>query len=503
MPGRRGEVRRALSFGAILLCYAWFVHFWPTFHAANESIRFYFVSAVVDHGTVQVDQVMERYKVGNVDRAEFGGHAYMDKAPGLSFAVMPVYWALTSAGMSTDRSEVWRLWYWLLLIGVSLPCVFGIWCTWDVVRDWTGDERAAATAAIVLGMATPYAVYATLFFGHGPAAALAVMSFWALRRRWLVLAGLLAGGMVLVDTATAFMAVILGVYAGLRHRSLDDMIRFGMGGIPGVAGQLAYNTWCFGEPLTFAYSYKASADLAAIHEQGVYGFIIPGWEPLWGLTFGGHRGLLYHAPVLLLAAAAIKKGGSRDGWLLAAASGLYFLWIACFVDWPAGAAYAPRHLVPITPFLAIGVGLAVARYPRLVWAAAPLALASAVVAWSAIATFPYAPLALDVPFTQQAWAMVSEGELAGTLWGLPAWGVLVPAGVAVGVWRPRPQVVLASLAGVGLVVGMVWLGPAGGTEIVESRISVECLTDYVAEAKGRCEGGGGEFNELRCRCSFE
>ena len=63
---------------------AYWVHFWPTFHAANESIRLYFVQAVVDHGTASVDTPRQRYGMSNVDKAHYQGHDYMDKAPGLS-----------------------------------------------------------------------------------------------------------------------------------------------------------------------------------------------------------------------------------------------------------------------------------------------------------------------------------------------------------------------------------------------------------------------------------
>ncbi len=486
--------KKAILFGGLLLFYAWFVHFWPTFHAANEAIRMYFVAAVVDHGTASVDPLMEKYKVGNVDRAEYEGRAYMDKAPGLSLVVMPFYWALTRMGMSTDRAEIWRLWYLLLLIGVSVPALFGVWCVFDIVHRWTDDERAAWVAALALGLASPFALYSTVFFGHGPAAVLAIASFWALTKERIGLAGLFAGGMVLVDTATAMMAVILGLYATARKRSLEDMLRFGIGGTLGVAIQLAYNSWCFGDPLTFAYKYKASSDLAAIHEQGLYGFVIPGFEALFGLTFGGMRGLFFHAPVLLLG----LLGGRRVLWVIC---GVYFLWIASFVDWSAGASYAPRHLVPITPFLAVGVGLAAARRPELMWAAGVLGVVSFLAIWPAMATFPYAPMALTQPLTQLAIPMAIEGEWARTLLGLPALGSVVLAAALV-IYAVRPTWPGLVVAASGLAVtGALFLLEGEPTEAeVGNHAAIGCLVEYEDSAAARCLQLDKVLDPRRCRC---
>ncbi|HIA01703.1 MAG TPA: hypothetical protein EYN66_07300, partial [Myxococcales bacterium] len=174
--------RLVIIFAALFSLYGYFIHFWPTFHAANESIRLYFVQSVVEHGQAELDPVMDRYKTRNVDAAKKDGHYYLDKAPGLSLWVIPFYWVINKLGVSTDFVDLPLLYHLLHLFGVVFPALLGLWWVRGLVFSWTGNERGADAAVVVLGLATPFAVYATLFFGHAPAAALAIGSLFYLEK---------------------------------------------------------------------------------------------------------------------------------------------------------------------------------------------------------------------------------------------------------------------------------------------------------------------------------
>jgi len=325
----------------------------------------------------------------------------------------------------------------LLLFGVVIPGVMGAFAAYTVIRSRAGPddigESAAVFGALILGIASPYALYCTLFFGHGPAAACCAMSL-ALVNKHRPAAGALAGTMVLIDTPTAILAVAIGIWVLLRTKSIRAMVEFGLGGIPPVAVQLAYNTWIFDSPFTFAYAHKASGDLATIHAQGLFGFSIPTATRLFGLSFGTERGLFFHAPVLLLA----FFGGKRaQPFLLMSLA--YFLWIAAFVDWQAGASYAPRHLTPIIPCLSIAAGIAVIDRPYLRIVASLLLAYSACVTFSMIATFPYAMIPFDTPMLEQALPMLATGSIAPNLFGLTGFPALIPPLIVV--------VVLACIVG--------------------------------------------------------
>jgi hypothetical protein len=504
---------RATVFVALAFLYAYFVHFWPSFLSDQESIRFYLVQAVVEEGTLAIDAPMARYGLQIVDHATFEGRSYLDKAPGLSFASVPLYWLLTRTfGMSTRPRELPWLLYPLRLLGVTLPALLGVWWVRRLVLERTRDERAAWTAALVLALATPYALYSTLFFAHATAAALGVGSFYLVTRARCGAAGALAGAMVLVDTATAPLALMLGVYAGLRERSLADLLRFGLCGAPFVAVQLAYNTWCFGAPLRFAYAYKANPHLSALHERGVYGFGLPSLEAIWGLTFGAKRGLFHHAPVLLLGLAGLRPTGvgaqRRDAWALLLIVACYSLWIFGFRDWTAGGAYGPRHLTPVVPFLAAATGLASARLGWTRQALPGLAVASFAATWIMIATFPYADVVLAAPLAQQGLPMLAAGHFSpslGSWFGLPrewSWApVVLVFGGMLALLRPSWRALALGLPGLALLGALVLLArPADDPLVTRSLARSEAMLGYPEAGRRICEAAGMRWVGRRWDC---
>jgi len=507
--------RLLIIFASLFALYGYFIHFWPTFHSANESIRLYFVQAVVEHGQPELDPVMDRYKVRNVDAAQKDGHYYLDKAPGLSLWVMPFYWLAHQLGVSSDYSSLPLLYHLLHLLGVVFPAVLGLWWTRGLVLQWTGNERGATVSAVVLGLATPFAVYATLFFGHAPAAALAIGSLYYLEKGKPTLAGALAGFMVLVDTPTALLALILGIYAGLRDKKWRPLIVFGLGGAPFVGVQFIYNAVLFGSPFTFAYAMKSSPELAAIIEKGMYGFGLPTWESLWGLSFGSMRGLFFHAPILLLAFWGLRvmfqtPGRRAQAWLLTVVLAGYYLWIAAFSDWQAGASYAPRHLIPLIPFMAVLVGVAFANHSENSWFAWPFAAlvtASFVFAWAAITTFPYAPGSFNEPFTELSLPLIGSLRLSpnmGRLGGLSEALSLVPPLLLVLGLMSLVHVgknSVAAFLGIIWIAAVVVMGPEPiRPKTIEARTMVECLLDYEAGAEALCTSVGAGFDKRRCKC---
>jgi hypothetical protein len=507
--------RWLIAFSLVGALYAFPIHYWSTFHAANESIRLYFVQSLVDYRSASIDPVLERYAISNPDRVEHEGRAYLDKAPGLPLAVVPVYALLVAVGLSTEFVDLPYVYYVLQLFGVGIPALLGVWWVRALVWAWTDDERAATTAALITGLATPYTLYATMFFGHTTAAALAIGSLLQLERNRPIAAGGLAGAMVLVDTPTAVLAAMLGVCTGVRRRSLVRVVRFALAGLPFVALQLAYNTWLFGHPLTFAYSLKATAALAAIHDQGLYGFTLPRPQALWGLTFGAKRGLFYHAPILLLAPLGIHalvrsaRNRANAGVLSALALG-YFLWISCFVDWTAGESFGPRHLVPIVPFLGIAVGASLADpaiAARARMASAVLVLASAVMIWAPLITFPYARLAFEAPVAQLALPLLKELHLGPTLATAAGFGVgasllvLVTLAIALlATVRPDWRLLAVAPAGLILVAVLAAAAPGPTRDGRFGRMLAECRLGYPDSARALCWEEDGTWIRPQCLC---
>lgn len=416
-------------------------HYSPRFLSANESIRLFATQALVDNRRFRIDEVLVEQRARNVDRAEFHGHAYLDKAPGLSLLAVPPYALGRVLGAPSDRAHV-HVWLELLTrLLVGLPCALAAAATRRSVLALGGREGAALVAALALGAASPYALYATLFFGHALAAALASASLAVLvgrgrgadpasarsdadaprsvRHGRALAAGVLAGAMVVVETPTAFLAAGLATLAFARG-GMPALVRFAGGAAPFAVGQAAYNALLFGSPFTFAYAHKATASFREVVERGVFGLSWPRPEALAGLSFGMQRGLFVAAPAFLASALA----GTRGRAALALA-GIHVLALAGFTDWQAGDAYGPRHLVPALPMLAVALGLTWERATDV--GRALIAFAIGVGAASAMlpsATFPYAPLAFEAPLYELAVPLARSGEFVP---GAGAFGLLLGA----------------------------------------------------------------------------
>ncbi len=477
--GEFGARRTAQLLALAALCVAWPIHFLPHLHTANEAIRLYFVQALVDTGAFDLSPICALHGSIPVDRAEHAGRILMDKAPGLSLLLVPLYALLEVIWPAVRRQDFWFFGYLSCLLAVLLPLCAGMWQLGRWLRSAGVGERALSLTLLLLMLASPLFIYGGLLFGHGLAAGLIAAAYFglgpassaapSLQRR--LACGLCAGYAGVVDTPVFLLAGMVGLgVLGRWPGSLFERLRLALpfwAGIGAGAGlQLSYNAAVFGSPLLFAYGFKADAELAEIHAKGLLGFSLPNPEALLGLTFGGARGLFYHSPWLLmglvglllrawprLAAApplettavadaetprAAVRSPLADDALRLEARGLllimggYFLFIASFVDWRAGDAAGPRHLLPLIPLLGAGVPFVLppARFGRtplqrtLLTAIASVAcLAGVLMHLPTAAGFPYHIDRLEHPVFELAWPVVtvlaSYAPSLGSVLGLP------------------------------------------------------------------------------------
>ena len=177
-----------------------------------------------------------------------------------------------------------------------------------------------------------------------------------------------------------------------------------------------------------------------------YGIHAPDAGVLLELLFGAYRGLLYLAPVLLLAAwgLALELRGwppapedmPKGPWpirpvamLALAIAGFYLLLNAGYYMWDGGAAIGPRHCVPMLPFVALALAPAIRTVPR---AVVVLVLLSGLQVMVAAAAAPEAPQHGD-PLWAYAWPRLLSGDTGylgatnlGRMLGLPGPLSLVP-----------------------------------------------------------------------------
>jgi len=452
----------------------------------------------LSQGTAQIDP----WHWETHDIAWHDGHYYSVKPPGLVFATLPVYAALkaggaervahsarvraesnggvpwaartlpvASYGYSRDRAVAARaaiadtapLTWVLGLFGVLLPAVALL-----VIVARLTDRVAPGTgtaAALTLGAATLILPFSTLYFSHVLSA---LLSFAAFALVWneregpprlgrLAVAGLLAGLAIVCEYPLAITAIIVGLYAISRRGGglIGRGAAYGAGLAAGVAPLIAYQWWAFGSPLHTSYvgavatTGNSGHDVLGLNDDGVFGITLPRVGDALLLLFSG-RGLLTLAPVLVMAIAGIvalrrDRRHRAEANVIIAIALAYFVYNAGYWLPLGGGSPGPRFLIPILPFLALGLAVAWRRWP-----AVTLALTAISATTMVAATMSNPMIGVNDP---GAWVqrMVEFGTFQHTLLDL--------AGVAHGLVAIAPFVI-------GIVVAIAFgVGSLGRAEL--------------------------------------
>jgi len=469
-------------FLGLLIVYSYFIQ--PS--GANALSRYDAVLAIAEHNTTVIDA----YHVNTDDKGYFDGHYYSDKPPGVALLSLPFY-----LGLRALLSPL-RLWplndqyvvYLLNLFVAAAPTALLAVLIVRALRRLRVAEGPAYLAAVAYGLGTLALPFATLYFGHQTAAFFGFAAFYALftareRRhpaRWAFLGGLLVGLAVLAEYPLGIVAVLLGLYVLVRLPGWKNAAAYALGGIPAALALGAYNYVSFGSPLSLSYTHVFLQQFAGMHD-GFFGVRLPNPTVLFVLLFSG-KGLLTNSPVLLLAAVGLWALWREGRWRAEALVCLGVLFIfplynsgyfLPFGGWTPG----PRFLVPMLPFAAVPLGVALGRWRWARWLGVPLAAASIAAMFLCTATVPLIGENWYVPALNRWLPSLIEGQAAlnlgtqrfglqgaASLW--PLVGLLALSGLLALLARQRAASLrsarLGYLATGALLALLIWPAPLPG-----------------------------------------
>ena len=347
--------------------------------APNERSRIYLSVALVDHGTVAIDEPLEEYG-GILDVAKVDGSHRSDKAPGASLLGAVVYGAarLATSADAWTKSELLDLMRFWLMIPIA---VAGFLLLRMVLRDIGLDPPAVDIASLAWILGSSAFHYSNAFFGHqivavGLLGAVAGLVRARTRldadlrtpgRWWALAAGVAAGiaGMTEYPAAIPCILVALFATATLLKRDPWSLVAFGAGALPFAAGLFAYHTVAFGGPLELPYFHLVNERFDEVHTSGLGGLETPRWEWFYGGVLSLHRGWIGTSPFFALFFPGLwYLWRRRRGALVATAGAIVFYYVLFISSWPlweGGWGYGPRHLVAMMGLAMVPTAVAIDR----------------------------------------------------------------------------------------------------------------------------------------------
>ncbi len=466
---RRAALRRPagrhLALGAILLVGLAYATVIQSF-SWNQTSHYDLIRAL-DKDQTTIDE----FAANTGDKAEYKGHTYSARAPGLALYALPFYnalnvvdadaWARESQAQRDDDEMIYLLGLW----GNVLPGLLLLLLVWRVGERF--EPGYGVGAAVILGLGTMVLPLSTLLFSHVFTAFLAFAAFALMLRErdgpprplLLALAGLAIGYAVGAEYPVAFAGAVLGLFLLSRRDALTPALiarRAGAyiaGGLVGLVPLLLYNHYAF-----HSWTHLAYSNVPRQH-KGFFGITLPNPAVLGTLLFDS-RGLLTIAPVLIMGGVGTvlmyRRGRRAEALTITGICLCYVVYNSGYYLPFGGGFMGPRFMTTMLPFLAVPLALALKRYPG-----PTLALAGASIATTVIATITHPLIGYETEAVVFA-RYLREGFFQPTIasayglgrgWGgiwpflLAAGGALVLAARALPAMRlPRGQLARGLLA---------------------------------------------------------
>ena len=464
-PNRRVDAglfwRRHASWLLVAAAYLIVSPYFEALNNPNENVRVWATRAIVEHHVLNIDAVMREWGYVN-DKAKNAHHIYSSKAPGVSFAGVPVLFVETElrklAGLPAPGKH--EATFWLRLVTVKLPMLAFFWLFARYVERKTRSGLARDLLLVALGLGTMLYPYGGMFVGHALAAAAVFAAFILLddprvdltagpetrrARLQVAAAGFLAALAVTLEYQAILVSLALTVYLIVGNRRA--LLPFAAGAVAPAVALGAYHTALFGRPWTLPYANIENPVFAqTAHKAGFDGLSLPHLEAFPSFLISPAYGLFAFSPVLLLglggAIFLLARGPRREAVLTLVIAASMFLFLAGMSNWRAGWCVGPRYIATVAPFLLLPL---IELWPRLgkqasaTAAIVGLTIPSVLLNVVSGALYPHYPEQFDNPVFDLAFPLIGAGFTPyGLGWSLGLRGIWAMA--------PLALVVLAALA---------------------------------------------------------
>lgn len=343
---------------------------------ANQNTRFNLTNAMVFEKTLSI----ETFHENTVDKIEFQGKHFSEKAPGTSLMALPATYLL-SFFISLDQLKKNErtgdiLLYLVTALTISLvTAISSIFFRRSLLL--LSPECSQATSVFLtflVYLGTPLFAYATMLFSHALSASLLIFAVYlglTLRtitsplNGFLKLCGvhLFLGYAMITEYPVLFpaMGVSLGIYFLLPQETKRTYwASVTMLLVPALIWAL-YQYQTFGSIFNLGYGNLRNTIFDGEMSKGFFGVRIPSLKTAILLLFGTYRGLFFYAPFLLFAFCGYfrRHPSTLLPFKRCTLLGIFGILAvnAGYGYWQGGLAFGPRHLVPIIPLLGLGLAL--------------------------------------------------------------------------------------------------------------------------------------------------
>ncbi|MBX7244953.1 MAG: hypothetical protein K1X53_05615 [Candidatus Sumerlaeaceae bacterium] len=356
-----------------------FAYFNRTEPGWNVNSRIALTYAIFEHGTVCIDGYYDGPDFGTQDAARYNDRTYSDKAIGTSLLGLPALALVRGIShlSGTKLSVPWeRYWITTLSVGLIAAATSVVFLRLLLVlqRRRSGEESSGAPLLITLLLfaASPLLYYSSLFMAYLPALFFALLAVYVFENHShnsplskssatppFFLAGLLMGVSVLCENLMGMLAVAFWIYALTVSTNRRNAWKYVIGGFLGVLPFIIYCYAIFGR-LAIPYQYHLNPIFAQSMARGLLGATVPDFAALVLLTVHPYRGIFVHCPFLvpgLIGLIWFCRNSEMRPWALLSLSVFfaYLLFNSAYYMWWGGWSFAPRHLIPMLPFLATGL----------------------------------------------------------------------------------------------------------------------------------------------------